>query len=75
MPATPSQSVWRLHNWHPVGLLYSIQYQLPDAWQIGMNPTISYNDKAESGNRLKGDLSVKRGLPGERYKIKLNNAI
>jgi len=32
-------------------LLYSINYMLGNAWQIGMNPTITYNDKAESGNK------------------------
>lgn len=26
-------------------------YNLPDAWQIGFNPTITYNDKATSGNQ------------------------
>jgi hypothetical protein len=26
-------------------------YNLPDAWQIGFSPTISYNDKATSGNK------------------------
>jgi hypothetical protein len=32
-------------------LLYVLNYMLPNAWQIGMNPTITYNDKAESGNK------------------------
>jgi hypothetical protein len=26
-------------------------YSLPDAWQIGFSPTITYNDKATSGNK------------------------
>jgi hypothetical protein len=26
-------------------------YNLPDAWQIGMNPTITSNDRASSGNK------------------------
>ncbi len=26
-------------------------YNLPDAWQIGLSPTITYNDKATSGNK------------------------
>jgi hypothetical protein len=26
-------------------------YNLPDAWQIGFNPTMTYNDKATSGNK------------------------
>ena len=32
-------------------LLVFYLYNLPDAWQIGFNPTISYNDKASSGNK------------------------
>jgi hypothetical protein len=32
-------------------LLYALTYNLANAWQVGMNPTISYNDKADSGNK------------------------
>ena len=32
-------------------LLYWYWYSLPDAWQIGLGPTITYNDKAESDNK------------------------
>lgn len=32
-------------------LLYFYFYNLPNAWQIGTNPTITYNDKAASGNQ------------------------
>ena len=32
-------------------LLYFGFYNLPDAWQIGLNPTISYDNKATSGNK------------------------
>jgi len=32
-------------------LLYGLTFNLPDAWQIGTNPTISYNHKASSGNK------------------------
>ena len=32
-------------------MLYFLTFNLPDAWQIGMNPTITYNDKASSGNK------------------------
>lgn len=32
-------------------LLYFVFYNLPNAWQIGFNPTISYDDKASSGNK------------------------
>jgi hypothetical protein len=31
-------------------VLYSVWYSLPDAWQVGFNPTITYNDKASSDN-------------------------
>ncbi len=43
-----------------LSLLYSLNFNLPNAWQIGFNPTISYNDKA-----LKGDKwNVPVGLYG-----------
>ena len=32
-------------------LLYFYYYNLPNAWQIGFNPTMTYNDKASSGNK------------------------
>jgi hypothetical protein len=32
-------------------LLYAFNYMLPDAWQMGMNPTITYNDKADANNQ------------------------
>ena len=32
-------------------LLYWYWYSLPNAWQIGLGPTITYNDKAESDNK------------------------
>jgi hypothetical protein len=32
-------------------LLYFWNYALPNAWQVGMNPTVTYNDKATSGNK------------------------
>jgi hypothetical protein len=34
-----------------LNLLYFFAYNLPDAWQIGFNPTIRYNDNASSGNK------------------------
>jgi hypothetical protein len=34
-----------------LSLLYSFAYNLPNAWQVGLNPTISYNNKASSGNQ------------------------
>jgi hypothetical protein len=32
-------------------MLYFLVFNLPHAWQIGMNPTISYNHQASEGNR------------------------
>jgi hypothetical protein len=34
-----------------MSMLYFAFYNLPDAWQIGFNPTVSYDAKASSGNR------------------------
>jgi hypothetical protein len=34
-----------------MSLLYTLIFNLPDAWQVGTNPTISYNDKAKSGDK------------------------
>ena len=33
-----------------MALLYSFFYNLPNAWQIGFNPTVTYNSNATSGN-------------------------
>jgi len=34
-----------------MSLLYFGFYNLPDAWQIGFNPTVSYDNKATKGNK------------------------
>ena len=34
-----------------LALLYAFVYNLPDAWQVGFNPTITYNDNASPGNQ------------------------
>jgi hypothetical protein len=34
-----------------LSLLYNFTWELGHAWQVGMNPTISYNNKAASGNK------------------------
>lgn len=34
-----------------MSILYFFNYQLAGAWQFGMNPTVTYNDKASSGNK------------------------
>ena len=33
-------------------------YNLPDAWQVGFNPTMTYNDKATSGNKWNVPIGV-----------------
>jgi hypothetical protein len=33
-------------------------YNLPDAWQIGFNPTITYDDKATSGNQWNVPIGI-----------------
>jgi len=32
-------------------LLYFLWFNLPDAWQVGTGPTVTYNNKADSGNQ------------------------
>jgi hypothetical protein len=34
-----------------MSLLYNFTWELGNAWQIGLNPTISYNNKAPSKNK------------------------
>ena len=34
-----------------MALLYFFFYNLPDAWQVGLNPAITYDNKAPSGNQ------------------------
>ena len=34
-----------------LSMLYFLFYNLPDAWQIGFNPTITYDDQAPSGDK------------------------
>ena len=42
-PTTPTTS--------KLSLLYAFTYNLGNAWQVGFNPTISYNNNASSGNQ------------------------
>jgi hypothetical protein len=42
-PTTPDTS--------KMSLLYAFTYNLPQAWQVGFNPTISYNNTASVNNR------------------------
>ena len=39
-------------------LLYALIFNLPQAWQIGMNPTIAYNNKAASGDKWNVPIGV-----------------
>ena len=39
-------------------LLYFFFYNLPNAWQIGFNPTITYNHKASGGNKWNVPVGV-----------------
>ena len=34
-----------------MSLLYFFNYKLPEAWQVGFNPTVSYNHEAPSDNK------------------------
>jgi hypothetical protein len=34
-----------------LSLIYEFIYNLPNAWQIGMNPVISYDHRAASGDQ------------------------
>ena len=34
-----------------MSMLYAFFYNLPEAWQVGFNPTVAYDNKATSGNR------------------------
>lgn len=53
------QYTWGVGGWNDkdtpdassLSLLYFCWYNLANAWQIGTNPTISYDDKASSGNK------------------------
>jgi hypothetical protein len=53
------QYTWRIAGWNGkdkpdasyLSILYFFAYSLPNAWQIGFNPTINYDAKAPSDNR------------------------
>jgi hypothetical protein len=50
-------------------LLYFLYWNLPDAWQVGMNPVITYDDKATKGNKWNvpvGLLVTKTTAVGKR---------
>src|SRR6266446_1707102 len=53
------QYTWGIGGWNGrnkpdtsnLSMIYTFAYNLPDAWQIGFNPTITYDARATSGNR------------------------
>jgi hypothetical protein len=71
------QYTWGIGGWNGqdkpdasyLSLLYNYFYHLPDAWQIGSNPTITYDARATSGNRW----NVPVGLTVAKT-IKISNA-
>lgn len=56
-------------------LLYAFTLNLPDAWQLGLNPTISYNHRAQKGDRwnvpigLFGGKTIKVGRTPVNIKV------
>ena len=53
-------------------MLYWLTLNLPDAWQIGMNPTITYNDKADSGNKWNVPVGLYGGKTIKFGKVPVN---
>ena len=53
------QYTWGIGGWNGkerpdasnLSMIYTFAYNLPDAWQIGFNPTINYDARSTSGNR------------------------
>jgi hypothetical protein len=53
------QYTWGIGGWNDkdtpdvsnLSMLYAFFYNLPNGWQVGTNPTISYDDQALSGNK------------------------
>ena len=53
-------------------LLYSINYMLGNAWQVGMNPTITYNDKAKPDDKWNVPVGLYVGKTVKFGKIPVN---
>jgi hypothetical protein len=64
-----------------MSMLYALNFNLPHAWQIGFNPTISYNDKALKGNKwtvpvgLYGGKTIKIGAFPVNIKLGLEYSV
>jgi hypothetical protein len=71
---TLSQYWWDVAGWGDSNsvskgsVLYAAYYNFPGAghWQVGMNPIISYNDKAKSGNKWNVPVGI---LVGKMFKF------
>jgi hypothetical protein len=53
-------------------MFYFLVFNLPDAWQIGTNPTITYNDQASSGNKWNVPVGLFAGKTIKIGKMPLN---
>jgi len=53
-------------------LLYFFNYSLPDAWQVGFNPTITYNHRAPSGNKWRVPVGLYVGKTIKMGKVPVN---
>jgi len=50
-----------IENASNMNLLYIVNIMLPDAWQIGMNPVITYDHKASRGNKWNVPIGLYAG--------------
>jgi hypothetical protein len=53
-------------------MLYGLTFNLPGAWQVGMNPTITYNDQAKPDNRWNVPVGLFAGKTIKIGKMPLN---
>jgi len=44
-----------------VVMVYFFYYNFPDAWQVGFNPTIIYDNEASSGNKWNVPVGITAG--------------
>jgi hypothetical protein len=53
-------------------LLYALTFNLPNAWQAGTNPTITYNHQASSGNKWNVPVGVFVGKTTKLFDMPVN---
>jgi hypothetical protein len=53
-------------------LLYSINYMLGNAWQVGFNPTITYNDRAKANDQWNVPVGLYVGKTVKMGKLPVN---